>query len=102
MADDGDDDWESSIIRNTQQAAVLISDSGGQIAIEAQLLSVDEKMASSIGGIVSGLIALQTFNSELDPDLQSLIQNTKVTVSDNLLSISTVIDPDLIVSILND
>lgn len=102
MSDDGDDDWESNIIRNTKQAALLISDSGGQIAVVAQLLSVDEKMASSIGGIVSGLIALQAFNSELGPELQSLIQNTKVTVTENLLSISTVIDPDLVVSILND
>ena len=101
MADD-DDDWESNILRNTEQAAVLVSDSGGQIAVEAQLVSTDPKMAASIGSIVSGLISLQAFNSELDPELLSLIQNTKVKVKDNVLSLSTVIDPEIIVSVLDD
>ncbi len=102
MADDDDDDWESNIIRNTDQAALLISDSDGQIALEAQLLSTDPKMAQSIGGIVNGLISLQTFNTELGPELQNLIQNTKVTVTENLLSISTIIDPELVVNIMTD
>ena len=101
MADD-DDDWESNILRNTEQAAVLVSDSGGQIAVEAQLVSTDPKMAASIGSIVNGLISLQAFNSELGPELQSLIQNTRVKVKDNVLSVSTVIDPELVVSVLND
>jgi len=102
MADDGDDDWESNIIRNTEQAALLISDSGGQIAVEAQLLSADANIANSLAGIVSGLLALQAFNTELDPDLLNLIQNTKVSVSEKLLSISTVIAPELVVTILED
>jgi hypothetical protein len=101
MADD-DDDWESNILRNTEQAAVLVSDSGGQIAVEAQLVSTDPKMAASIGSIVNGLISLQAFNSELGPELQSLIQNTRVKVKDNVLSVSTVIDPELVVSVLDE
>jgi hypothetical protein len=101
MADD-DDDWESNILRNTEQAALLVSDSGDQIALEAQLVSTDPKMAASIGSIVNGLISLQAFNSELGPELQSLIQNTRVKVKENVLSISTVIDPQLIVSVLDD
>lgn len=102
MAQDDDDDWESNIIRNTEQASLLISDSAGNIALEAQLRSTDPKMAQSIGGIVNGLISLQMFNSELDPEMKSLIQNTRVSVADNLLSISTVIDPALAISIFVD
>jgi hypothetical protein len=102
MADGDDGDWESNIVRNTEQAALLISDSAGQIAVEAQIVSTDPAMAASIGSIVSGLISLQAFNSELDANLKSLIQNTKVKVKDNVLSVSTVIDPDLIVSVLDD
>jgi len=101
LADD-DGDWESNILRNTEQAALLIADKSGQIAIEAQLRSKDPKMAQSIGGIVNGLISLQAFNSELDPGLQSLIENTSVEVIENILTINTVIDPDLIVSVLSD
>jgi hypothetical protein len=102
MSDDDDTGWESNIIRNTEQAALLISDSGGLIAVEAQLLSADANIANSLAGIVSGLIALQAFNTELDPDLLNLIQNTKVSVSEKLLSISTVIDPEFVVTILED
>ncbi len=102
LSDDDDDDWDSNIIRNTKQAALLVSDSAGMIAVEAKLVSTDPKMAEAIGGIVNGLISLQAFNSELGPEIQSLIRMTNVEVNDNTLSISTVIDPELVVTVLND
>lgn len=102
MADDDDDDWESNILRNTRQAALLVAVSGGMIAVEAQLVSSDPKMASAIGGIVNGLISLQAFNSELEPEFQDLIRNTRVEVNGNTLSVSTVIDPDVVVTVLDD
>ncbi len=102
MALEDDDDWESNILRNTQQAALLIADKDGMIAIEAQLVSTDPKMAQAIGGIANGLISLQAFNSELDPEIQDLIRNTRVEVTDSTLSISTVIDPDIIAAVLSD
>ena len=101
LADD-DDGWDSNILRNTQQAALLIADSDGLIAIEAQLVTSEPGMAESLGSIINGLIALQAFNSELDPEIVSLIQNTKVEVKDRTLSINTVIDPALVVTILED
>jgi hypothetical protein len=97
-----DDDWESNILRNTKQAAVLIADKDGMIAIEAQLVSADPKMAQAIGGIINGLISLQAFNSDLDPEIQELIRNTRVEVVDNTLSINTVIDPDTVLTVLMD
>lgn len=102
MAIEDDDDWESNILRNTQQAALLLADKDGMIAIEAQLVSTDPKMAEAIGGIVNGLISLQAFNSDLDPEIQDLIRNTRVEVTGNTLSINTVIDPDIVTSVLND
>jgi len=101
-AGDKDDGWESNILRNTKQAALLVSDASGMIAVEAQLVSTDPKMANAIGGIINGLIGLQAFNSELGPEIQGLIRNTKVQVNDNMLSINTVIDPDLLISFLDD
>jgi hypothetical protein len=59
-------------------------------------------MARSLGSIINGLIALQAFNAELDPEILSLIQNTKVEVKDNTLSINTVIDPAVLMTILED
>jgi hypothetical protein len=97
-----DDDWESNIIRNTEQAAVLIADQDGQIVVEAQLMSKDPKMTQSIGGIVNGLISLQAFNSDLPPEIRSLIDNTRVVVDGAVLKINTVIAPAVIGALLND
>jgi hypothetical protein len=102
LADDDDDDWESNILRNTKQAALLVAAKEGMIAVEAQLVSSDPKMASAIGGIANGLISLQAFNSELEPEMQDLIRNTRVEVNESTLSINTVIDPDVIVTVLDD
>ena len=99
---DEDDDWDSNILRNTEQVAVLIADSGGFIAIEAHLVTSEPGMAQSISSIVNGLIALQAFNDDLSPEIVSLIQNTKVEVKDSTLSINTVIDPAHIIAILDD
>jgi hypothetical protein len=100
--DDDDDDWESNIMRNTQEAAMLMADDEGRIAIEAQLVSTDPKMAEAIGGIVNGLIGLQAFNSDLGEEFQSLIRATRIEVNENVLRISTVLDPELVVTILDD
>ena len=99
---DDEDDWESKIVNNTEQGALLLADESGQLAIQAQIVSTDPKMAAAIGGIVNGLIALQAFNPDLGPELQGLMQNTKVNVDANNLSINMVIDPDLLVSVLDD
>jgi hypothetical protein len=102
LADEGDDDWESSIVRNTEQAALLVADESGMLAIEAQLVSSDPKMAEAIGGIVNGLIGLQALNGDLEPELLNLIRNTKVEVRDRTLEISTVLDPNVVVDVLDD
>lgn len=101
IADD-DDDWDSNILRNTEQAALLIADHDGLIAIEAQLVSSEPSMAESLGSIINGLIALQAFNAEMDPEIASLLQNTRIEVEDRTLSLKTVIDPALVITILDD
>lgn len=101
FADDGDD-WDSNVLRNTEQAALLVSDRAGMLAVEAKLVSADAQMTESIGNIVSGLISLQSFNSEMDPAIAGVLRNTKVDVAENVLSISTVLDPSVVVAILKD
>lgn len=99
---DDDDDWDSNILRNTEKAALLVSDRDGLIAVEAQLVSRDPAIARSLGGIINGLISLQAFNSDLEPNVQTLIRNTKIEVKDNVLSINAVFDPEVVVSMLED
>jgi hypothetical protein len=100
--DDEDGGWRSNIVRNTEQVALLVSESNDHIAVQAQLVSVDPLMAESIGGIINGLISLQAFNTELDPEIRTLIQNTRIQVKEKVLTISTVIDPKTVVQVLND
>lgn len=102
LASANDDDWESNILRNTRQAALLVADKAGMIAIEANLVSTDPKMAEAIGGIVNGLISLQAFNADLDPEVQDLLRNTRVEVVENTLSINTVIDPAIVAAMLEN
>lgn len=102
MASKYDGDWESNILKNTRQAALLVADHNGLIAVQAQLVSTDPKMAQAIGGIVNGLISLQAFNAELGSEIQELIRNTRVEVSGNTLSINAVLDPDIVAAMLAD
>jgi len=98
---DDDGDWDSNILRNTEQAALLVSDADGKISIEAQLVSTDPKMAESIASIVSGLISLQAFNAGLDSQIAQVLQATKVRVLDNVLSVSTVLEPAMVLSVID-
>lgn len=99
---DDDDDWNSNILRNTEQVSLLVADSDGMLAVEALVKSRDAAMARSIGSVVNGLIGLQAFNSDLDQELRNLIANTQVNVRDAELTLRTVLDPKLLVRMLDD
>lgn len=99
---DDEDDWDSNILRNTEEVAFLASDRDGLLAIEARLKSRDARMAESIGSIANGLISLQLFNSELAPEVRTLIQSTKVEVIDKVLTISTVFDPEVLMQLVHE
>jgi len=91
-------DWDSNILRNTEQAALLIADKAGKIAIEAQLVTTEAEMAESLASIVRGLISLQVFNDDLDEEIVDFLQATTVDVSDNKLTISVALDPEVVVA----
>lgn len=91
-------DWDSNILRNTEQAALLIADKAGKIAIEAQLVTTEVEMAESLASIVRGLISLQVFNEDMDPEIANFLQNTDVGVSDKKLTISVLLDPEVVVA----
>lgn len=99
---DAESDWDSNILRNTEKVALLVSDRDGLIAVEAQLVSKDPAIARSLGGIINGLVSLQAFNTDIDPDMRAMIQNTKIDITDNVLSIDTVFDPDIVARVLDE
>lgn len=98
---DASEDWDSNIMKNTEEAALLIADAKGKLGVEAQLVSKEPEMAESLASIVRGLISLQVFNDELDPELAALLKETRVDVKDKVLSISIALDPNVVVDALN-
>jgi hypothetical protein len=99
---DDDGGFDSNILRNTKQIALMVADVAGNIAIEAQLLAAEPKMAESLASIVRGLIALQAFSEDMDPDIAGLLNGTRVDVDANLLKISVAITPDSLKTILDE
>lgn len=92
--------WDSNVVRNTRQVALLVSDRDGMLAVTARLLANEANMAESLASIVRGLISLQVFNDELDPELGKVLQNTTVAVEGTALTVSVALDPALVVDAL--
>ena len=94
--------WESNILRNTKQVAVLIADLGDKIGVEAQLMANEPEIANSLGSIIRGLISLQIFNEDMDPEIATILQSTRVDVAGNTLKISLALEPDTVITALED
>lgn len=100
----GDDDggFDSNILRNTKQVALMVADVAGNIAIEAQLLANEPQLAESLASIVRGLIALQAFSGDMDPDIVNVLKGTRVDVNESLLKISIALAPDILAAMLEE
>ena len=77
---------------------MLLADKDGKIAIEAQLVTTEKAMADSLASIIRGLISLQIFNDDMDPEVAKFLQSTTVEVVDNALKVSVALDPELLVA----
>lgn len=102
MNEDGDSDWDSNILRNAKQIAVLVAAAENKLAIEAKLVTTESDMAQSMASVVRGLIGLASFSDELDAEALAVLQGTRVEVDGNELSISIAVDPALLVATLSD
>ena len=99
---DGDGGWDSNILKNTRKVAVLLADLGDKLGIEARLMTEEPDMANSMASIIRGLIGLQIFDDEMDPEMATVLQSTQVDVSGNELKISLALEPDTVVSALEN
>ena len=90
--------WDSNIINNTEQLALLIADEAGMIAIKAQLVAAEQQMVESLASIVRGLIALQAFNDEIDPEISQFLRNTNVDVEGSTLTLKVALDPETVIA----
>lgn len=102
MQIDDDGDWDSNILKNTRQVAVLMSDLGDKLGVVAKLMTTEPEMADSMASIVRGLISLQAFNDDMDPELASVLQSTQVDVNGSTLQVSLALLPGTVLSALDD
>lgn len=89
--------WDSNMLRNTEQLALLVSDVKGMLAIEAQLVATEEEMANSLASIVRGLISLQAFSDDIDPELSQFLNDATVSVDGSTLTVKVAVDPEVLV-----
>jgi hypothetical protein len=102
VEDQGDGGWQSNILKNTEQVAVMIADMAGKIAVETQLIATQPEMAESLANIVRGLISLAMFSEDMDPDVAEFLKGTTVAVDGSSLSIKLALDPESVVRVLDN
>ena len=102
IEDQGDGGWQSNILKNTEQLAVMIADAAGKIAIETQLIATQPEMAESLASIVRGLISLAMFSEDMDPEVAEFLKGTTVAVDGSSLNIRLALDPESVVVALDD
>ncbi len=102
VEDRGEGGWQSNILKNTEQLAVMVADVAGKIAIETQLIATQPEMAESLASIVRGLISLVMFSEDMDPEVAEFLKGTTVDVDGSSLSIKLALDPESIVVALDD
>ena len=98
----GAEQWDSNVLRNTEQAALLIAAVKDKLAIEANLTTTEADMAESMASVVRGLISLASFDDDMDPEALAVLRGTRVEARGNSLSISMAIAPGIVVSTLRD
>ena len=101
MEVDGDG-FDSNIAQNTREVAVMIAEMAGKIAVEAQIVTTEAEVADSMASIVRGLIALQIFSEDMDPEVAEVLRNTRVDVDGNNLKISVALSPEAIMAALDE
>ncbi len=93
--------WDSNMLRNTKQLALLVSDQKGLLAVEAQLIANEEAMANSLASIARGLISLAAFNDEIDPELTQFLNGTTVDVDGATLTVKLEVDPEVLIKAID-
>ena len=96
------EEWDSSILRNTEQVAFLISAAANKLAIEARLITTEAEMAESLASVARGLISLMSFDDEMDAETAAVLRGTRIEANGNSLSLSLAVAPELVVRTLGD
>ena len=94
--------FESNILRNTKQVALMVADVAGSIAVDVQLVATEDDTALQLASIVRGILALQAFSEDMDPAVAQFLQGTRVDVDGSRLRISVALTPEMLSAALDE
>lgn len=94
--------FESNILRNTKQVALMVADVAGNIAVDVQLVATEDDTALQLASIVRGILALQAFSEDMDPEVAQFLQGTRVDVDGSRLRISVALTPEMLSAALDE
>jgi hypothetical protein len=94
---DGGDDWDSNILRNTEEIAFLIAVAADKLAVEAQLVATEPDMAESLASVARGLLSLMSFDDSMDPEMAAMLRGTRIETKGANLHVSLAVDPGVVV-----
>ena len=97
-----DDEWDSNLLRNTEQVAFMLAAASGKVAIEAKLITTEPEMAESLASVARGLISLASFDDSMPAGAAAMLRDIRIEANDNSLDISLAVDPALLVRTLDD
>lgn len=95
------DKWDSSVMSNMEEAALLVADQGGNLSLQAQVRASTPAIAASMGAVVEGLLALKHLAIEEEPELAALLQEVQVGSNGDLLSIEALVEAEALVELLD-
>lgn len=98
---DGGDDWDSNILRNTEEIAFLIAVASDKLALEAQLVATEPDMAESLASVGRGLLSLLSFDDSMDPEMAAMLRGTRIETKGSNLHVSLALDPSVVVENLD-
>ena len=98
----GDDDWDSNILRNTKEIAILVAAAADKLSLQAELVTTEAEMAESLASVARGLISLASFDDDMDDEMIVVLRQTVVEAKGNNLKVSLAVDPGLVVATLGD
>ncbi|MEO1247523.1 MAG: hypothetical protein AAFX56_17725 [Pseudomonadota bacterium] len=102
FAGDDDDGWDSNFLKNAEQVALLVADADGNIAVEAQMVTVSSEKAEALANVARGVLALQAFSEDMEPHVRDILANTRIDVDDTVLKVNVALDPAIVIATLED
>jgi hypothetical protein len=90
-----DGDWDSSVLKNVDAVALVISEEQGGVNISAQLMAVSADVAMSVRNIVEGLVALKALD-QTEGALGEILRQVRFENDGSVLNVTVTIAADQI------